>query len=297
MANLFEQRTVAGKPVYKVESHHHVLAAWAKVRRGLPAPPNLLTLDQHTDTLDPFLRHAFELRKGHKEDRELDEQTRLSLLAEIDFRAEQSVESAISRLRHDEHIQTATRSGILKTAFVFSLDGNPTESQEEIAYDKRHPYIFNRRTPPSEPPPSRPFTYSAPEHSIFHVHREGVVDCAEVEHDEDCCDKRESNQVIETVYLSARLARAQEMASSIGVPELQAEPYILDIDLDYFHTSKALNPDDAATFHSLIRNAVAITIATEPECTQAYWLGDGDAPVAEMLHLVYAHIESAQSTP
>ncbi len=46
---------------------------------------------------------------------------------------------------------------------------------------------------------------------------------------------------------------------------LGAAPYILDIDLDAFHLTQAISPRDPATFYRPIKNAVAITIATEAE--------------------------------
>lgn len=41
------------------------------------------------------------------------------------------------------------------------------------------------------------------------------------------------------------------------------EKYILDIDLDYFHTKKALTPIKYSMFYNLIKNAEIITIARE----------------------------------
>jgi hypothetical protein len=44
---------------------------------------------------------------------------------------------------------------------------------------------------------------------------------------------------------------------------VEAKPFILDI--DFFHSYKAINPDDVATFHWLVRNSIVVTV---PECVQ-----------------------------
>jgi hypothetical protein len=74
---------------------------------------------------------------------------------------------------------------------------------------------------------------------------------------------------------------------------MESKPYCLDIDLDSFHTHKALKPSDSSVFYRLIRNATAITIAVESECTMANWIDDGEASVSQMLEAVYTHIAVA----
>jgi hypothetical protein len=83
-------------------------------------------------------------------------------------------------------------------------------------------------------------------------------------HDDECTSRR-SAQVLESVYLDQKLKALDTMAAQDGVPPVEAEPYVLDIDLDYFHSERAIEPDDPTTFYRLVRNAVAVTIATEPE--------------------------------
>ena len=59
----------------------------------------------------------------------------------------------------------------------------------------------------------------------------------------------------------------------MGLADLEAAPYILDIDLDAFHTRKAIEPNDPTTPYRLIKNAVAITIAAEKKrCVEEQWL-------------------------
>ena len=42
--------------------------------------------------------------------------------------------------------------------------------------------------------------------------------------------------------------------------------YILDIDLDYFHTQKSISPHNQFFFSKLVKESVAITIAKESRC-------------------------------
>jgi hypothetical protein len=83
------------------------------------------------------------------------------------------------------------------------------------------------------------------------------------------------------------------MAKAIGLSNVDAKPYILDIDLDYFHSEKSINPTDTTAFYRLIRNSVAVTIATEPECVE-YLRLDGSAVTAPMLlDRLKEHIKAA----
>jgi hypothetical protein len=70
--------------------------------------------------------------------------------------------------------------------------------------------------------------------------------------------------VLESIYLGHKLADRNAMALNDGASAAEAEPYVLDIDLDFFHSEKAIEPDVLATFYRLVHNAVAVTIATEP---------------------------------
>ena len=74
-------------------------------------------------------------------------------------------------------------------------------------------------------------------------------------------------------------------------------PYILDIDLDVFHTVASIEPKDASTFHRLIRGALAITIATEAECVEELWHEEEEAKLAagDLLSRLLGHVEQALS--
>ena len=58
ISNFFDLRCINGKPVYIVDDHHKVLAAWAMERRKLESAPFLLSIDHHTDPDDAFAGHC-----------------------------------------------------------------------------------------------------------------------------------------------------------------------------------------------------------------------------------------------
>ena len=103
-----------------VEEHHHALAEWARYRRGCAEAPALLTFDHHTDTLPAFGRFA------------ADEAERRRLAAAFDYRDDASVEAALARLRHDEHIDLALRGGVVSRAVIIAHADHPGCANEKI---------------------------------------------------------------------------------------------------------------------------------------------------------------------
>ena len=103
-----------------VDEHHEALAEWSRYRRTLPSPPSLLTFDHHTDTLPAFGRAA------------KDEPERRKLVAAFDFRRDDSVTEALSRLRHDEHIDLALRGGVVSRAVIVAHADHPGCANDRI---------------------------------------------------------------------------------------------------------------------------------------------------------------------
>jgi hypothetical protein len=62
------------------------------------------------------------------------------------------------------------------------------------------------------------------------------------------------------------------LAKAFHLPDLRKAGYILDIDLDDFHTRKSIKPQDASVFHNLICRATAVTFATEADFVAQEWL-------------------------
>lgn len=290
LSDEFEHRVIKGKNIYVVDAHHRALAAWALTRRASALPPNLITIDHHTDIHEAFLGFAW---MEHHEGRIEDEMPlREKLITQIDWKDDASLKSAIAKLKHDEHINAATLSGVLDQAYCIQLsDNDGCQSLEQEAYsadrDARWPAA------PTLPVPTRPMTYAATAERVYVIPAPCYIGCVSRPHNDDCV-VRHALEIVETRYLEDQLARGSEISRCFGLPNLEAAPYILDIDLDAFHSRKAITPDDPSTLHRLIKNAVAITIATEPECVEELWHDENDRMNSnELLAELIRHIEAA----
>ena len=131
LERFIDRHLVEGKAVYVVDDHHKALAAWALIRRKLAAAPYLLTIDHHTDTDDAFAGYVSLTTFDNPS---LDGQALAAeLLAAIDWLSDDSLADAIAKLKHDEHIYAATRSGVLAASFSIQLSdsggyGEPNEA-------------------------------------------------------------------------------------------------------------------------------------------------------------------------
>lgn len=236
--------------------HHMVLAAWATFRQMLVNPPVLISLDHHTDTHPAFLATAFDHNKMKS-----NEDLRQAMISGMNFMSLQTITNAVDNLKHDEHIDAALKSKILSKAFVISYDASfdHPPSYEESAYREQiQKNMFSQHR--NNDPPSRPFTY--PESDLYLVGNLCAVGCQRHPHDDDCTIPH-YDQAIESDFLEQKLSIMREMSPTIFDGELIKEPYILDIDLDYFHTCKSIMPSDPTTFYRLINGALLITVATE----------------------------------
>jgi len=290
LTDLFRHHNICGKDVFVVADHHMALAPWALIRHQMGRPPNLITIDHHTDVYEAFLGHA------HLETMESGEDARVlarDLAKRIDWKDNQSLLWAIERLHHDEHIDAATMSGILNYAFCIQLSdsgGNP--SIEEKAYAAELRARWPR--PPTLQAPCWPMTYEDPENHIFVISHDCAIGCTRMPHNDDCVVEH-GNMIIESPYLDDQLARGAEMSRSVGIPHLEAQPYILDIDLDAFHSRQAIEPTDPVTFHRLIRNSVAITIAIEAKCVEELKFNDESINSDMLLQQIFRHIRTTGS--
>ncbi len=107
--------------VFAAEEHHQVLVPWSRLRRRLTSPPAVLTLDHHTDVMPAFGRFA-----------DGNESLRRSLISDFDFRSDSSVRSAVSVLRHDEHIDLALRSGIISESLIIAHENFTVPAHPDI---------------------------------------------------------------------------------------------------------------------------------------------------------------------
>ena len=260
LSNLIDHRSIEGKDIFIFEDHAQALLPWATLRRRFGRPLNLITLDHHTDTLSPFLRYR--CRCSKQGDFDVDDNAVAAmlapLLASVDWRSEQSVLNAVLRLRNDEHIATATLTGIVDWAFSINLTHTTTSSREE------DDWISQPIWKPRSARPRPPFTYEPPADRIFKVSSICAIGCPKGPHDDECTPVH-YGQVLESIYLDEKLDQAQRMYAAVGGGDLlTSAPYILDIDLDYFHSDKAIRPEDPRTFYDMVRGAAGITIAREP---------------------------------
>ncbi len=105
-----------------VNEHHQVLTPWSELRRKLGTPPAVFTLDHHTDVLPAFGRFA-----------DGNETLRRKLIDDFDWRSDGSVQEALQKLRHDEHIDLAVRSGVISSCRILSHENFTVPANEKIS--------------------------------------------------------------------------------------------------------------------------------------------------------------------
>lgn len=243
---------IGSKLVYVVESHEQVLLPWAIERRAAGKPLILITLDHHTDTNWPFIH-----RLGSEDD------VKSRSLAEIrkfNINDDASMKLCMQEIYNDQQIRAAIMLNIFEYCFVISHEGtqDTPDSNEMNAYSTALPALMMnkfaaRSADFSDLPvqPSRPFTYRLPDDRLFIVgHAPGT---------------NSMENPIEDEHLEGRFNIVHEMSQSTGIfQSVFEQDYILDFDLDYFHSMRSMKPQESNLLNKLIRNSRAITIATEP---------------------------------
>jgi hypothetical protein len=293
LSALVSEEVIGGKRVFTFDSHHLALIPWQSVSQAHGFNVQLLTLDHHTDTRSAFCAYACQQMKGHDLDQELIAEIQSNEIDKLDRSSIDSVEAAIFKLKHDEHIDAAIASGILTNAYVISYwDGGHIVSDQEIAERSRRSDLYTIEAILAGPiEVIGPYTYTLPANKIVILEKRHEYDW--LEDDPDGFDRPYRDAAVESRFLRERLERIEGIRSSIGLPSFQDRPYILDIDLDYFASRQAANPSDPEEFHKLIRGASAITIAREQECIVSCRL-NGETITAEYLEAVIkGHIHDA----
>lgn len=280
-----EQFTIENKTIYVVENHHEILEAWAIYRSRLLNPPLLFSLDHHRDTKEAFINHICTAYQEFNRTKQ-EEQIRA-----ISYSDTNSIHNAISLLNKDEHIDAAINSNIVSRAFVFQYDTNqinpPSVEMQKYYESVRRLFLFPNMSKPQVP--ERPHTYL--DYPIFEIGG-CYVGCEKEPHDDECrliC----FNQAIESDFLSWRLGIVDEMLPGLGDSGLINQEYILDIDLDYFHTCESIQPRDTEVFHNMIRSAGIITIATEEFYVNEWRRFDPQISVEFLKEKLFNHIQCA----
>lgn len=226
------------KHLFICEKHNEVLLPWAWLRQTTNNL-NLLTFDHHTDIIDAFCRYLYN-NKGETLD---------ALIKETDFTNDTTIKNAIAKLNNDEHINAAIKCGIISKAFVVSFAGsfdNPPSNEWSKIFSNVEDtvgYMTEKITIPKYQ------TY--PEADIYTIGTDGNLD---------------NLNGISNDFISFVLLKIKEMSKI----EIINTNYILDIDLDYFHTYEALREENINEFQQLLSHSVSITIATEPSFTSEY---------------------------
>lgn len=249
--------TVCGKDVYVVTAHHFVLFPWSVIRRTRSVAPSLITLDHHTDTMPAFNSYRYVATKG---DHDAMNAMLPGLIASIDWSDDASLLTAVSKLRNDEHIRAAVLSGIISRALVINLSGETCSDHD----------------------------------NVYEAGAVCAIGCTKVPHD-DACVIKHGEQALESIYLDHELAELNKMVQEDQLPAAEANPYILDIDLDYFHSERSISPDAPETFYRLVRNAIAVTVATEPDYVVDLRDEGSNITSAYLLDRLKDHIRSAMA--
>lgn len=265
---------IKSKDIYIFESHHYALSPWAELRNTLSKAPILISFDHHLDYVDPFAGFIYNQVNLNKT------KLRTELLNEINFSDKDTIEMAISKLKHNEQIETAIATDIINKALVISFNNHdipePIEPEKISIVQRLQKYRSELENIPR--------SYIYPEANIYFPKiTPRNTNLANYKLDDD---------VIETKFLRDKFDVFHEMCPKIIHKNHSiSEKYILDIDLDYFHTVKSMNPEDPQFLYQIIQNSEIITIALEPGCVELE--SNGNVNSEQLLEKLLQHIENA----
>lgn len=109
------------KKLYIVENHHEVIEAWEIYKNQ---NLNVITLDTHTDTKLCFENYCYH------------NNTTSNILINNYNNNRIEIKNIISKLKNDEHIDFAVRSGIVNKVFVISYNTSNNMSNTNIFSDE-----------------------------------------------------------------------------------------------------------------------------------------------------------------
>jgi len=166
------------------------------------------------------------LQKKFPQNRERQDEEREILLRQISFRDAKSVDDAVTFLSHDEHILTALNCDILSGAFVVAQNARDTDLEVYL----RHKVC------------------------CYSVARTGAQ-----------ASREECDRVLESDFLQTAIEHFNHVRRLNGEDKILSQDFIFDVDLDYFNTLRAVNPQDSQLYRQLSKKAGLFTVAAEPE--------------------------------
>ncbi len=237
--DLFQTR-FQGKPIYVFGSHSAALKAWYEETMG--SPLTLISFDEHTDLIKPLCIYCNMALRGDEEKlviylNELKSRLSKELIADLYVPEIGPKGEEIVKITNAQQITIAMYMGLIANAYVCS------PSHFEPEHHTRHPVLRS--------------LYNRVE-LIREVYRDSYKPfpfekCEYI--DEASCLINKARSNVDDYMLGQIMEKIGKIDNG----------YILDIDLDYFRTPCFLQqPHKSFTrFCRLIRNAKAITIATE----------------------------------
>jgi hypothetical protein len=126
---------------------------------------------------------------------------------------------------------------------------------------------------------------------IYYVDPCCTSKCIKDAHDDEC-QIDVYDKVIEGEELLYKLNQINKFMPGFFTSDRISRKYILDIDLDCFHTKKAIDPADISVFNYLVNNAEIITIATEGYYVELEKM-EADINEDYLLEKLLKHIENA----
>lgn len=290
----YTESNINGKDVFIFEDHSTAILPWRRVSASLKQKPFLITFDFHTDCNAAFRNHGYWTGKEGEysgNPPHVSARIKQDLLNSIDKDNEESILKILPKLRNDEHIDASIKSGILSHSFSIQFQERTGTEPHELLQWKEENKALSSLFNELPPKPVGPFNYTLPANKMFVIPGACPSFCINSPHNKECLRKTH-DLAIDDQLLSERLATLKEMDRSSGLNSFDESPYILDIDLDYFNTKAAINPQNKNLFYELIQKASAITVAQESSYVEAL-KKDDDLTTSFLLEALLEHIKQA----
>jgi len=217
--------------IYIVEKHHQILEAWEKYKGC-----DVITLDSHKDTKNCFNNYLGKNPQVTSEE-----------LINSYIDGNMNILDIIKNLKHDEHIDFATRSKMIDKVFTITYD---------LSNKNENPNTFHKEN------------IGAPQ-NVYN--NEPIIQYNNNNYLNTIYDYENNNYPEEDKYTYIRKHALSNEVLIDAINSFKAidsnclDNYILDIDLDYICTIYAFDTD-LTIFKNLISNAKGITIAKESNC-------------------------------